>query len=139
MFQINNTTLTMNNLKVLVEHKVEANHVQFWNAIEIFNSRPHIVNRQLVGAEVLLELQLVNEQQISQVLKQLKLIKAFEIQNYDSVSLKKHINLEDVSPQETEGFAIFIKRLLPRSSNNLSRLEMTIFGRYFKVLNVSLN
>uniref|UniRef100_A0A1B6DAG1 tRNA (uracil-O(2)-)-methyltransferase n=1 Tax=Clastoptera arizonana TaxID=38151 RepID=A0A1B6DAG1_9HEMI len=119
----------MDCLKIVAEQTIVANSNQFWKSVEILNKRPHILNRHLIGAEILHEIKISDGEQVIEILNQLKLISSFDLKKVTSDYIKNHIT-NDFCNKDVPNSAhlvIFVKKLFPRSITNIPRLEITSY------------
>lgn len=117
------------NLKCAASHECNSTAEQFWYAIDIYNKRPHIMNRKLIGAEILLSFRLSDNSLVKSICSRLKRLEKTSVgdvlqsvQNVEGLSVLNSVNCEHCD------FVHFtLRNLLPRSNVNfMPQLELTV-------------
>lgn len=122
--------------KCIASLECSAKIEQFRYAIDIYNKRPHIINRKLMGAEFLLSFQLDNSSLVKSVLSKLKYLgqssSAVIIKSMQSIEGLQILNAERIEQCDLLHFAL--RNLLPRNNNLLPQLELTVQGMYEPIM-----
>lgn len=114
--------------KVIQAFKVDASEVQFWKAFDIYSERPHIINRRLLGAEILAIIHLDNNQKLTS-------IKRFLLHHKNEPNIKMLLQneykpLDDIKGEESRpNTAIsIIRKLLSKNSFVKHQFEIIVKG-----------
>lgn len=117
--------------KCAASHDCNSTVEQFWYAVDIYNKRPHIINRKLIGAEILLTFHLDDRSRVKSVLSLLRHLEKSSscdiIQSLQNVEGLEILNSENCDHCDLH---FTLRNLLPRNNDNfLPQLELTILGK----------
>lgn len=99
---------------------------QFWVAVDIFVNRPHIINRRLMGSEVLGEVSIKSYKCFDEMKRLLFSYKSdIEIQE---LITKENIFLLNQNEQLSYKVA-FVKKVLPKNASVQPSLEIVLKGK----------
>lgn len=106
---------------------------QFWHAIDIYNNRTHIINRKLMGVEVLLSFKLDDNSLMRSVLSCVKCMgKLSSVDVIESMQSIKGLQISSANNFSQCDLLLFtLRKLLPRNNDNfMPQLELTVRGKY---------
>lgn len=90
--------------------------------MDIYTKRSHIVNRRLIGAEILGFVRIQNDDDIKVILDNLLLF------DKDSVMTNLELNQDVEEIKESQGKVAVVKRVLSKNKKNKPELEVIVNG-----------
>lgn len=106
---------------------------QFWESIDIVIKRPHIINRRLVGVDIVGEVAIANGNDVDRLRS--RILCANNIENVEEIISSE--NLFSGHYENRQQSAV-IQRLIPKTKCNHMLFEFIVKGKFLKMFLIIL-